>query len=107
MHQGGLWQEDVSLPARYWATIHGKADLDPVRRLLLAVLQDALHTYRNNVPRSTRHREVKDWLLENKADYPFSFRSICDSLDLSPERVRRGILELGERDGAAQVNAVS
>ncbi|HEY2990645.1 MAG TPA: hypothetical protein VGL11_23220 [Candidatus Binatia bacterium] len=93
MTEEGFWQEDVALPARYWETLRGKASLEPERRLTLAVLEEAIHTYRKKMLTSSRlRREVEDWLFDDTADYPFSFQAICDALNLSADCVRRGIL---------------
>jgi len=93
MEERGLWQEDSEMPARYWEAVQGKADLEPERKLMLAVLEEAIHTYRQNILTSRRLlRDVEAWLFDDQADDPFSFQAICDALDLSPECVRRGIL---------------
>ncbi|HEY2988793.1 MAG TPA: hypothetical protein VGL11_13765, partial [Candidatus Binatia bacterium] len=93
MEEGSFRQEEVAMPGRYWEALRGKAPLEPERKLMLAVLEEAIHTYRQNILTSRRLlREVETWLFDNQADDPFSFQAICDALDLSAECVRRGIL---------------
>ncbi|HEY2990960.1 MAG TPA: hypothetical protein VGL11_24825 [Candidatus Binatia bacterium] len=93
MEESGLLQADVSLPAQYWDAVARRHQLEPERKLLLAVLENAIRTYRQYVftPSRLLH-EVEDWLFDQNNDDPFSFETICDALGLSPECVRRGIL---------------
>jgi hypothetical protein len=93
MEEGYLLQADASLPAQYWDTVARKDQLEPEKKLLLAVLENAIRTYRQYIftPSRLLH-EVEDWLFSEDADHPFSFETICDALGLSVECVRRGIL---------------
>ncbi len=93
MDEGYLMQADASLPAQYWDTVARKDQLEPEKKLLLAVLENAIRTYRQYIftPSRLLH-EVEDWLFSENCDHPFSFETICDALNLSVECVRRGIL---------------
>src|SRR4051794_30462187 len=42
METTDLFQEDASLPAQYWDTFARKRDYEPEKRLLLAVLDNAI-----------------------------------------------------------------
>src|SRR5712691_11258697 len=89
----GYLQTDASLPSQYWNAVARRQQLEPERRLLLAVLENAVRTYRQYVFTPSRLlREVEDWLFDENRDDPFSFETICDALGLSAEAVRRGIL---------------
>jgi hypothetical protein len=93
MEEGYLLQADASLPAQYWDTVARKDQLEPEKKLLLAVLENAIRTYRQYIFTPSRLlREVEDWLFEENKASPFSFETICDALGLSVECVRRGIL---------------
>lgn len=93
MEEAYLLQADASLPSRYWETVAKKDQLEPERKLLLAVLENAIRTYRQYVFTPSRLlREVEDWLFAEERDHPFSFETICDALGLNAECVRRGIL---------------
>lgn len=68
---------------------------DRERRLLWAVLLDAVHSYWHNRPRSSNgrgrrawHRECR-WFQSSDRSSPFCFESICDALGLEPDYVRR------------------
>jgi hypothetical protein len=93
MEEAYLLQADASLPAQYWDTVARKDQLEPEKKLLLAVLENAIRTYRQYVftPSRLLH-EVESWLFAEERDHPFSFETICDALGLNAECVRRGIL---------------
>jgi hypothetical protein len=69
---------------------------DPgIRRLLLAVLADALDCARASSaahPQSVRGRrrdEARAWLLDAARTAPFSFIWVCDGLGIDPAYLRR------------------
>ncbi|HEY6198731.1 MAG TPA: hypothetical protein VI231_08990 [Candidatus Binatia bacterium] len=87
-----LFQEDASLPAQYWETFARKRDLEPEKRLLLAVLDEAIRCYRSQIfIGGRRFTEVESWLFSEDIDDTFSFRNICDVLNLSPSRIRQSL----------------
>jgi hypothetical protein len=87
-----LFQEDASLPAQYWETFARKRDLEPEKRLLLAVLDEAIRCYRSQIfVGGRRFTEVQSWLFSEDIDDTFSFRNICDVLNLSPSRIRQSL----------------
>jgi hypothetical protein len=61
------------------------------RRLMLAVLEDAIRTLllarRSRVPRKRLLRELA-WLQSTSVSEPFAFESICDVLGLDPGYLR-------------------
>lgn len=105
-HRGprGTAQRDVDIVAldgdvlvRYEA-VYGRAEPSAgTRRLLLAVLEEAIRTLRANAQkrgaRAVRlRREVLRWLFGRQPASVFSFASICDALDLDARRLRGQIL---------------
>ena len=69
------------------------------RRLLLAILQEALRSffqYRSSRSRSGKRifREVQEWLLSSEAQWLYSFESICAHLGLDPDYLRTGLWQL-------------
>jgi len=67
--------------------------LTPERRLLIAILSDAVDCYRNNVGAQTSkarrlHREAEHWILDDDRMWVFSFRNICDALGVDAEAMR-------------------
>jgi len=80
----------------------------PERRLMLAVLEDAIDTYVKHVtsPRGigrARYNEVANWFRSEDSEWPFSFVSICETLGLEPPVVRRMLV----RRARSQVRGAS
>lgn len=92
-----LFQPDTLLPAEYIATFKRKLHLEPERKLMLAVLEDAITCYRRfagvGAGKGRKlYREVEDWFMEEQSEWLFSFNNICEVLGFDPQYVRQGIL---------------
>ncbi len=59
----------------------------PEKRLMLAVLEDAINQYRIN-----ESLEAKRWLQSDSRMWAYSFVNICEVLDLEPSYLRKGLL---------------
>jgi hypothetical protein len=71
----------------------------PERRLMLAVLEDAIEAYLGNAGalrgiRRARFREAASWFRSEDTEWPFSFVNICDACGLAADVIRR---QLGRR----------
>ncbi len=72
------------------------AHLQPEKRLMLAVLEDAVTSYFRHAF-ATRHagmaefREAQAWITSDDTTWPFSFLNICTALDIEADYVRRGL----------------
>jgi hypothetical protein len=91
-----LFQPDTLLPAQYLDTLQRTTFLEPEKRLMLAVLDDAINCFRENLfsQRGKDRRlfdEAEEWLLTPGGDRAFSFDNVCESLGLNPEYLRRGL----------------
>ncbi|HEX2385240.1 MAG TPA: hypothetical protein VHL99_01685 [Candidatus Binatia bacterium] len=92
MENTDLFQEDASLPAQYWDTFARKRELEPEKRLLLAVLDNAVRSYRTLVfTGGRRFVEVENWIFSDEMDDTFSYRNICDVLGMSATRIRQSL----------------
>jgi hypothetical protein len=96
-----LLQPDILLPAQYLETFSRKTHLEPERRLMLAVLEDAILCFQDNVSaRSGRKKklfdEAEEWILETNSDWIFSFESICEVLGFNSQYIRQGLLRWKE-----------
>src|SRR5918992_845489 len=86
------------LPAQFFTdAINSEAHWSGTRRLLFAVLQDAVacwFRYRNT--RSSQGRqlfqEIRDWFLTKNRDSLYAFENICIHLNLDADYFRRGLL---------------
>jgi hypothetical protein len=66
-------------------------------RLMLAVLQDAVECFQENVlsqqPWEKKlFQEAEDWILAKNSDWLFSFENICETLQLHPDYIRQGLM---------------
>ena len=89
---------DASVQQQYLDTVRRSEHLEPEKALLVALLEDAIHTYRKY--RATRDRvgkerfrEAKKWIMGGGNDWIFSFNNVCELLRLNPDYVRRGVIE--------------
>src|SRR4029077_13174481 len=70
-------------------------------RLMLAVLESAVEDFQKYVlarkPRGKKlFQEAEEWFLEKNSDELFSFENICDTLQLHPDYIRKGLLRWKE-----------
>jgi len=79
------------LPSQY---LQARQRQVPERRLMLAVLHDALlcldkYRFAANGPGRRLYLEAEQWVVANDLDWPYSFESICGVLDLDANAVRQ------------------
>ena len=96
-----LFQPDTLLPAQYFETFRRKSHLEPEKRLMLAVLEDAVACFQKYLlARDGRgramFREAEQWILEEESDWLFSFENICEVLGFNPRYVRGGLVRWKE-----------
>ena len=105
-----LFQPDSLLLEQYFETLRRKTVLEPEKRLMLAILKDAVSTFQAdlfaaNVKSSRRFEQAKNWITETDGDWVFSFENICEHLGLNSAYVRNGLLrwmenKLAKGDGS-------
>jgi hypothetical protein len=91
-----LFVPDMLLPSQYFDRTRRRVGPHGERRLMLAVLGDAVDMYRKHVgAREGPHRELFEdaerWIEDRDSSWFYSFENICDVLDLEPEWIRRGL----------------
>jgi hypothetical protein len=91
-----LFQQDTLLPAQFFDTFRRKSHLEPEKRLMLAVLEDAITCFQKHA--STRDsrgkalfREAEEWIFADSNQWLFSFDNVCELLEFSPKYVRQGL----------------
>jgi hypothetical protein len=97
-----LFQPDVLLAEQYSENFRRKIPLEPEKTLLLAVLDDAVRCFQDNVlPQNKKKQmlfdEAQEWLFMDESNGIFSFVSICGVLGLDPGYIRRGLRQWQER----------
>jgi hypothetical protein len=100
-----LFEPDTLLYAQYFENLRRKTLFEPERRLMLAILEDAINCYQDHLlaRRSKARRlftEAEEWILETASHWIFSFENICETLGFSPASVRHGLLRWKERKTA-------
>lgn len=108
-----LLQPDTVLPTQYYATLKRKGAHEPERRLVIAVLQDAVDCYQKHLlARDRKARQLfidaQQWIDSEDRSWPFSFENVCDLLQINAQYLRVGLTawrdrELGEKPRAKVV----
>ena len=104
-----LFQPDTLLSAQYFAHFRRNALLAPEKRLMLAILEEAIKCFQENLltqtGRSNRlFEEAKHWVIETDKDWIFSFESICETLGINPAYLRQGLLRWKEKQLAKRTD---
>jgi hypothetical protein len=93
-----LFQPDTLLPDQYLDTFRRKLHLEPEKKLMLAILEDAIACYqkylfaRDSKGKALFH-EAEEWVEDAHAEGVFAFDHVCEALGLNPDYLRRGITE--------------
>lgn len=86
------------VPEQFFAPPHhSAAHKSGVKRLLLAVLQDAVacwfrYQHARNARGQRLFRETHAWFWATEQDSLFAFEHICAQLQLDPDYIRQGLL---------------
>ena len=93
---GSLFQPDTLLGEDYAANFRRKIPLEAERILLLAILEDGVRCYQENLfvsggKRRVLFEEAQEWLFSDDSTWFCSFVSICTMLNLDPGYIRRGL----------------
>jgi hypothetical protein len=87
---------DVLTPGQYYGVRTQHPETHAMKRLMLAVLEDALrclqtYTESHNPIHRKAFGEAETWILDRRAKGPFAFVSICEALGIQPDHLREGI----------------
>jgi hypothetical protein len=95
--------------------VYKKNNREGEEKLMLAVLENAVEYFQKYVlARNTRGKqlfqEAEEWFLDKDGEALYSFESICETLGLHPDPIRRGLMvwkeariKLGSVDGQRPV----
>lgn len=102
-HTASLFGPDTLVPAQYFDRIGSDAAFQPEKRLMLAVLEEAIATFQRHAIANTRRserlmEEVEEWVAGVEGEWPFSFENICAALDLDAEYLRAGMARWKEAE---------
>ncbi|MCC6764249.1 MAG: hypothetical protein IT293_06270 [Deltaproteobacteria bacterium] len=93
---GGFLQPNAILPVQFFQTLRSKGQSDGERRLMLAVLEDAVNCFMKQIhatdPKARRlFEDAEGWIAAEDRTWFFSFDNVCEALGLNPEYLRAGI----------------
>jgi hypothetical protein len=92
-----LFQPDTLMPEQYLETFRRKLHLEPEKKLLLAVLEDAIacfqkYLFARDGKGKVLFQEAEEWILEGDTDWLFSFNNVCEMLGFEPSYLRDGLM---------------
>ena len=90
-----VFAPEVILPSQFFSSPPASTER-PEKRLMLAVLQDAVATLLKHAGTARcgqrrLTREAEQWIDARNSDWPFSFENICDVLNLDAAALREGL----------------
>ena len=102
-----LFQPDTLLSNQYFENMHRRTVLDPEKKLILAILEDAVDCFKENLfadggRRKMLFDDAEQWIRADDKDWVFSFDHVCEALGLSPAYVRQGLLRWQEKNRSKQ-----
>lgn len=77
---------ETMVPAQFLRS-PGPAALQPEKRLMLAVLEDAVSSSLR-YPANREGRESLEWMASDDTSWPYSFANLCEALGLDCDAVR-------------------
>jgi len=104
-----LFEPDTLLSAQYFENFRRKTLLEPEKNLMLAVLDDAVHCFQENLlAQSGRGKKLFDqaekWILDEARDWLFSFENICEVLGFNAEYQGHGLVRWKEKKLSKDLN---
>jgi hypothetical protein len=99
-----LFQPDTLLPSQYFDRIRRRASSDGERRLMVAILEDAVDVYRKQAGARDRKRrqlfeDAEAWIECADTSWIFSYQNICDVLGIDAAYLRKGLRAWKARAG--------
>ena len=88
----GLFHDIGIVPAQFYPSRCDAAQTEPVRKLMTAILVDAVQCYRTGqrqIVKGTEALEASIWIFGSYAEFPFSFTNVCTELGVSPDHIRK------------------
>lgn len=92
-----VWEQEILTPDQFALPAReSRAAWTGERRLLLAVLEEAVHTYCKYCQVRTRREkqlfgEVQEWIWSRDTHWLYAFESICSYLGFDPDSIRKGL----------------
>jgi hypothetical protein len=81
------------LPQQFFESHRADGSAEPLKRLMFALLLDAVRCFRSERLNPHLYSEAAKWIFSTGKGESVSFVSVCQSLELTPDSLRRGLLE--------------
>jgi hypothetical protein len=90
------FEPETILPSQLLDTNRLGAASQPEKRLMLAVLEDAVATFQRSAVATSRAAgrdlaEVQAWFASDDMAWPYAFLNVCHVLGFDPSYLRRGL----------------
>lgn len=91
-----LFEPNTVLPVQFFTGLGRRKAMNGEKRLMIAILEDAAAVYcKHREPTTSKgrrlFRDTQRWLQSDDKKWIFSFERICETLDLDPSYIRRGL----------------
>jgi hypothetical protein len=99
------------LPMQFYGARRVTGQIEPLRRLMIAMLVDAVHCFETKFetrqPAARREfAEVRSWIFSDLDDGVFSFRAVCDALELDSGAIRKRLTRWQEKRRAGEKHRI-
>lgn len=93
-----LFAPSILTPEQFYDERRDDSVMRPIKRLMLAILEDALrclqkHADAKSGARRLMYWEAEQWLCSESGNALFSFTMVCETLGIEPEYLRSGLLQ--------------
>jgi len=95
-------EAEAMLPLQFYGKRSGAAASEPLRRLMVAMLVDAVRCFQTEFAarqeaRRQEFAEARSWIFSDKENGVFSFKAVCDALEIDPEAMRKALIRWEEK----------
>jgi hypothetical protein len=95
---GSLFAPSILTPEQFYDERRDDSAMRPIKRLMLAVLEDALrclqkHADAKSGARRMMYWEAEQWLCSERGNALFSFTMVCETLGIEADYLRSGLLQ--------------
>lgn len=98
---GSISEPDILCFSEYFESWRGSGgDIQPEKRLMLAILLDAVECFQKTPVGKKLTRQIEDteqWIFMDDREWAFSFINICESVGMDPQYLRGGLVRWKQR----------
>ncbi len=98
------------MPDQYIETVFSTTHLEGEKRLMAAVLEDAISCYQiyistRDIREEKLFYEAAEWIFaQNDSEWFLSFHNVCETIGLDPDYIREGLLRWRHHRTKVNVN---